>query len=151
MIYKFDIRCRKISHSFLKSYMTLHREAEKYFSEGFRKGRYGGVNDGAWHMTAEDLENMNHSICYELEHLAMQEKLSDADAAKELMRRIALVGCRRGFEQYIREALKQDPRTGEYARSLKYGEELERRFDLAEEAFQAYWDDPWGDRPAKEE
>ena len=144
MIHKYKIRCRKLSHSFQSQFLTLLSDSKKYFDEGFRVGRYGATNNGAWHMDSEDLAAMDHVMCQTLRETALYKRLSDVDAASAVLREVCMEGCRRGLAQYQREELKRLPAGQEAKRDL-YASQVDLRFDLAETAFEQYWNDKWGD------
>lgn len=133
MIHKFKTRCRKITHETQRNMMTIMREAEKYFSEGFRMGRYGKAA-GAWHLSSEDMEHGSRTLLNAMEWVAMHKRCSEEEAAKIVMLEVTRAGCRCGIDQYNKEEKKDLWSSEESA-------ECDRRFTLAEQAFETYWND----------
>ena len=147
MIYKYRTRCRKLTHRFQADMMTLIRESEKYFSEGFRAGRYGRLDAGAWHMSYEDGLERSRAVLDAMESVAMQHRLDDTGSAKYVLRQVCEAGWRCGIEQYAREDLKK---AAPEERSRLRAQATIEREHLIDEAFETYWNDTWGD-PKMEE
>ena len=133
MIHKFKTRCRKITHETQRNMMTIMREAEKYFSEGFRMGRYGKA-ESAWHFEQEDTEYGSRVLLDAMNYIALHKRCSEEEAAKYLMLEMTRAGCRCGIDQYNKEEKKDLWSSEETA-------ECNRRFALAEQAFETYWND----------
>lgn len=147
MIYKYRTRCRKLTHRFQADMMTLIRESEKYFSEGFRAGRYGRLDAGAWHMSNEDSLARSHALLTAIEEVAQSKRLDDIGSAKYVLKEVCEAGWRCGIEQYAREDLKK---AAPEERSRLRAQASSEREHLIDEAFETYWNDTWGD-PKMEE
>lgn len=127
--------------------MTLIRESEKYFSEGFRAGRYGRLDAGAWHMSYEEGLERSGAVLVAVESVATQRRLDDTESAKYVLKSVCEAGWRCGIEQYAREELKK---AAPEERSRLRAQAAEERAHLIDEAFETYWNDTWGD-PKQEE